>query len=74
MCKLKGNYTDQNYKIAPRHYVYDRRYHSIRQWSSNGAPQEVARWAANIMKAYFKNEKKYNFIEIYYIHDFYFYS
>jgi hypothetical protein len=30
----------------------------LAQWFSNGAPQEVARYAANIMKAYFKNEKK----------------
>jgi hypothetical protein len=35
------------------------------QWFSNGAPQEVARCAANIMKVYFKNEKKAIFIEIF---------
>jgi hypothetical protein len=33
----------------------------------------VARCAMNIMKVYFKNEKKPICIEIYYIHDFYFY-
>jgi hypothetical protein len=32
----------------------------------------MARCAANIIKVYFKNEKKIC-IEIYYIHDFYFY-
>jgi hypothetical protein len=40
---------------------------------SNGAPQEVARCAANIIKAYFKYEKKPICIDIYFIHDFYFY-
>jgi hypothetical protein len=46
------------------------------QWFSNGAPQEVARCAANIMKVDFKNEEKPICIEIYtyYSHDFYSYS
>jgi hypothetical protein len=47
---------------------------NLDQWFSNCAPQEVARCAANIMKVYFKNEKKPICIEIYYIHDFYLYS
>jgi hypothetical protein len=38
-------------------------------------PVILKRWsAANIMKVYFKNEKKLICIEIYYIHYFYFYS
>jgi hypothetical protein len=44
------------------------------QWFSKGAPQEVATYASNIMKVYFKNETKPISTEIYYIHDFYFYS
>jgi hypothetical protein len=36
----------------------------VLQWFSNGAPQEVARCAAYIMKVYFKNEKKPICIEI----------
>jgi hypothetical protein len=44
------------------------------QWFSDGAPQDVARCAVNIMKVYFKNEKNPICIKIYYIHDFYFYS
>jgi hypothetical protein len=35
------------------------------QWFSNGAPQEVARCVANIMKVYFKNEKNPICIEIF---------
>jgi hypothetical protein len=41
----------------------------IEQWFSNGAPQEVAKCTANIMKVYFENEKKPICIQIYYIHD-----
>jgi hypothetical protein len=47
---------------------------ALEQWFPNGALQEVARYATNIMKVYFKNEKKHICIEIYYINDFYFYS
>jgi hypothetical protein len=35
------------------------------QWFSDGAPQEVARCAVNIMKVYFKNETKPICIEIF---------
>jgi hypothetical protein len=38
---------------------------SLVQWFSNSAPQEVARRATNIMKVYFKNEKKPICIEIF---------
>jgi hypothetical protein len=38
---------------------------TLEQWFSKGAPQEVARCAANIMKVYFKNEKKPIYIEIF---------
>jgi hypothetical protein len=38
---------------------------TLEQWFSNGAPQEVARRVANIMKVYFKNEKKPICIEIF---------
>jgi hypothetical protein len=47
---------------------------SLEQCFSNDAPQEMATGAANIMKVYFKNEKKLICIEIYYGHDLYFYS
>jgi hypothetical protein len=43
------------------------------RWFSNGAPQEVARCAAIIMKVYSENEEKPMCIGIYYIHDFYSY-
>jgi hypothetical protein len=39
--------------------------YALDQWFSNGAPKEVARCAANIMKVYFKNEKKPVCIEIF---------
>jgi hypothetical protein len=38
---------------------------ALGHWFSNGAPQELARCAANIMKIYFKNEKKPICIEIF---------
>jgi hypothetical protein len=45
--------------------VYLRRCEYLERWFSNGAPQEVARCAANIMKGYFKGEKKPICIEIF---------
>jgi hypothetical protein len=39
----------------------------LEQWFSNGAPPEVARCAANIMRVYFKNEKKPICMEIFFI-------
>jgi hypothetical protein len=39
--------------------------HPMEQWFSNGAPQDVATYAANIMKVYLKNEKKRVYIEIF---------
>jgi hypothetical protein len=37
----------------------------IKQWFSNGDPQEVARCSANIMKVSFKNERKPICLEIF---------
>jgi hypothetical protein len=62
----------KTYIVIPS--VIHHRQNPLYQCFLNGAPEEVARYAANIMKVYFKNERKPICIEIYYVHDFYIYS
>jgi hypothetical protein len=47
-----------SFKLFIHQSYYNSTLYSLDERFSNGAPQEVARCAANIIKVYFKNENK----------------